>query len=347
MKKFSATQIKLLTCLADGLCHNGNDLGVILNMSRTAVWKRITQLIDLGLPIRRIPQRGYCLTMPITLLDAHVIRQQLEINQFNKPIDFHLFASLDSTNRLLKELPRNTAIDICCAEMQTEGRGRFGRHWYSPFSENIYCSSRWHFDCDLSRLSGLSLVVSLAILATLENFGISEHIRVKWPNDILWYNKKLCGSLIEVMAESNGSAEVIIGIGLNVNSTTTGHESHGDPFSDTLKTDENTSNRPDKPWCSLYDIIGTYTDRNLLIARLIIQLNQFLEKFMLQGFAAFMTKWHSIDYLQGHMITVSSFTGPLRGKANGVNETGQLILIDEDGNTHYLSSGDTSLHAMR
>ena len=59
MNKFSEIQIELLSCLADGKCHSGSDLGITLNVSRTAIWKRITQLIDLGLPIQRIPQKGY------------------------------------------------------------------------------------------------------------------------------------------------------------------------------------------------------------------------------------------------------------------------------------------------
>ena len=329
MKKFSNMQINLITCLADGLCHSGNDLGATLNVSRTAIWKHIKQLIGLGLPIQSIPQQGYRLAAPMTLLNEKDIRQQLTISHFHEPIGFHLFASLDSTNRFLKEIPSELAIHVCCTETQTEGRGRFGRHWHSPFGENIYCSSRWHFDCDLSRLSGLSLVVSLAVLATLDDFGFNEQLRVKWPNDILWHDKKLCGILIEVVAESNGNADVIIGIGLNVNSITSEH-----PLAD-------------KPWCSLHDISGEYTDRNKLIARLIIHLNQLLQEFMLQGFAAFITHWHQVDYLQGHLITVSHMTGPLSGTANGVNESGQLLLIDDEGITHCLSSGDTSLHCKR
>ena len=332
MKKFSTTQIMLLTCLANGQCHSGSSLGSRLSMSRTAIWKHIKQLIDLGLPIERLPQKGYRLTHPMTLLDAQTINQQVRINQFNKPINIHLYATLDSTNRVLKELPRSTAIEICCAEKQTAGRGRFGRYWYSPFGENIYCSSRWHFGCDLSRLSGLSLVVSLAIVATLNDFGISEHLRVKWPNDILWHNRKLSGSLIEVIAESNSAADVVIGIGLNVNSTTTEHDH---------------TMRPDKPWCSLFDITGHYMDRNALIAGLLSHLNEFLTEFMLQGFNAFILRWQSIDYLHGQLITVSQPTGTLTGTAHGVNKAGQLILIDEAGIKHDLSSGDTSLHGLR
>jgi BirA family biotin operon repressor/biotin-[acetyl-CoA-carboxylase] ligase len=329
MKKFSTTQIDLIACLVDGQCHSGNDLGLKLNISRTAIWKRITQLIELGLPIQRIPQKGYRLTAPLILLDSQAISQQLHLTHFNRPVDFHLFASIDSTNRYLKELPHSNTINICCAEMQNAGRGRFGRQWYSPFGENIYCSSRWHFDCDLSRLSGLSLVVSLAILATLHDVGIQDHIGVKWPNDILWHDKKLCGSLIEVIAESNSGADVVIGIGLNVNSITKDHS------------------LPDKAWCSLYDITGHYLDRNIIIAKLINQLNIHLKEFMLGGFAAFIQKWHAVDYLQGQTITVSNLNKPLNGKAMGVNESGQLILMDDEGLTHYLSSGDASLHAMR
>ena len=326
MKHFSTLQIKLLNALSDGLCHSGNRLGETLQVSRTAIWKQIKQLIDAGIPIQRLPRQGYRLHVPIHLLNEQAIRQHVDVSDFNKPLHFHLFASIDSTNQLLKELPlSNAAIDVCCSEQQTAGRGRFGRHWFSPFGENIYCSSRWHFDGDLSHLSGLSLVVSLAILATLKEVGIQESIQVKWPNDVLWCHKKLCGSLIEVIAESNGSAAIIIGIGLNVNSITNEH-----PL-------------PDKDWCSLHDITGNYFDRNTLIAILMKQLHVLLNAFMLQGFSTFMERWNEIDYLQGHIITVSQPTGSLSGYAKGVDERGQLVLVDERGVTHYLSSGNTSL----
>jgi BirA family biotin operon repressor/biotin-[acetyl-CoA-carboxylase] ligase len=293
-------------------------------MSRTAIWKHVKQLLDLNLPIQCLPHTGYKLNNPLILLDKNKIQASLNLQAL--PFNLHLFASLDSTNRFLKELPSSPLIEICCAEMQTHGRGRFGRHWHSPFGENIYCSSRWHFDCDLSRLSGLSLIVSLAVITTLADFGIRESIQVKWPNDILWQNKKLCGNLIEVIAESNGGAEVVIGIGLNVNSNTTDL-----PLIDS------------KPWCSLYDITGNLLDRNELVARLITHLHLFLTKFMSQGFAAFMTQWQEVDYLQDKMVTVTNHAGVVSGRANGVNETGQLILVDERGILHYLSSGDTSL----
>ncbi len=325
MKKFTSTQLKLLYCLADGLCHSGINLGTTTGVSRTAIWKQIKQLTQLGVPIQSIPHQGYRLTTPLKLLNEISIHQQLKKYDFTHPVNYYIFASLDSTNRFLKEQPRSDGIDICCAETQTAGRGRFGRHWHSPFGENIYCSTRWHFDCDLSCLSGLSLVVSLAVIATLSQFGIEENIRVKWPNDILWHDKKLCGSLIEINAESNSAADVVVGIGLNVNSITKNQ---------TLA---------DKPWCSLFEITETYFDRNLLVSRLIIELHKHIQEFIAHGLPAFQSRWQKTDYLYGQVVTVWHPLGPLTGKAHGINNAGQLILIDENGTTHYLSSGDTSL----
>lgn len=328
MKIFTAMQMELLSYLEDGLYHTGNTLGNQMGVSRTAIWKQITQLHALGLPIQRTPQRGYCLTSPMTFLNAQKIEEELRQRGFEKNIQYHMYASIDSTNRYLKDIPKSNTIDVCCAEMQTAGRGRFGRQWFSPFGENIYLSSRWHFNGDLSSLSGLSLVVSLSVLSVLNDIGIKEYLRVKWPNDILWRNKKLSGNLIEIIAESNGSADIVIGVGLNVNALSNA------PVSDLT---------PQTPWCSLQDITETYYDRNRLIAALIQQLDMDLSRFILSGFEPFIASWNHVDYLKDQRITVFHPHKSLSGKAMGVDKKGQLILVDENHVTHYLSSGDTSL----
>ncbi len=325
MKPFSDAQCQLLTLLSDGKDHTGTALGLTLKVSRTAIWKQIHQLIELGLPISRTPQKGYRLDRPIIFLDKLAIIKELQSINLSKPVDLHIFTSVDSTNRFLKELPSSQAIDVCCAEMQTQGRGRFGRNWYSPFGENIYCSTRWHIDGCLSQLSGLSLVVSLAVLAAIKDVISDETIQIKWPNDLLWQQRKLCGILIDIVAESHGAADVIIGIGINTNSQT---------------ADQALFN---KPWCSLFDITSKLIDRNQVIARLIIHLDQHVKCFLEKGFAAFIPKWQQHDYLYNQLINVSQGTNRISGTAQGVNELGQLILIDPLGTRHYLSSGDTSL----
>jgi len=325
MKKLSVIQIQLLHLLADGACHSGIDLGLKLGVSRTAVWKQVKQLTQLGVPVISIRQQGYRLPAPLILLTEQAIRHYLDVHQLSQAFNLHILESVDSTNHYLKQVPLSSAIDVCCAEIQTAGRGRFSRSWHSPFGENIYCSLRWHFDCDLSFLSGLSLVVSLAVVATLAELGLTDHIRIKWPNDVLWFAKKVCGCLIEISAEGNGGADVIIGIGLNVNSA----------------TQENLL--PDQPWGSLYEMCGHHFDRNQLLALLIMQLQKHIQQFIDQGFSVFQAQWQRVDYLKNQMITVSQPSGSLTGTANGINAAGQLKLIDSQGNIHYLSSGDTSL----
>ncbi|KTD18945.1 bifunctional biotin--[acetyl-CoA-carboxylase] ligase/biotin operon repressor BirA [Legionella jordanis] len=328
MKQLSLTQLTLLKELADGECHSGNALGERLSISRTAVWKHVRQLLEWGLPIQRIPQQGYQLNTPISFLDERTIIKHLHLRNFETPLQFHIQPIIGSTNQFLKELTGDSTLSICCAEMQTAGRGRFGRQWISPFAENIYFSSRWQLDCCLSQLSGLSLLVGLAVLAALKDSGIDETIQLKWPNDLIWSHKKLCGILIEVIAESNGCAQVIIGIGLNVNTET-----------DKLPI-------PDKPWCSLYEITGKRQDRNHLLANLIYQLHQHMREFLNSGFASFLSDWQTVDYLAGKLITVSQPNGLLQGKALGVNQFGQLCLQDEAGVCHELSSGDTSVNTI-
>ncbi|MDI9817780.1 MULTISPECIES: biotin--[acetyl-CoA-carboxylase] ligase [unclassified Legionella] len=325
MNQLSPFQLALLHQLADGQCHSGSSIGESLGVSRTAVWKHVKQLTELGVVIQRIPHQGYQLEAPVVMLDEIAIRQHLANKQFKKALNFNLFTTIDSTNRYLKELPHSESLEICCAEMQTHGRGRLGRSWVSPFGENIYFSGRWELNCCLSNLSGLSLVTGLAILASLKESGIQQQIKLKWPNDLLWGDKKLCGILIDVLAETNGCAQIIIGIGLNVNTNTLKH-----PL-------------PDKPWCSLYEVTGKHHDRNQLIANLIYQLDQYLDRFLQSGFSVFMPEWREVDYLYDKFITASQLTGTISGKACGINESGQLALKDNRGTITFLSSGDTSL----
>lgn len=322
MKQFSLLQRQILESLSDGQCHSGSQLGERLAVSRTAVWKQIRQLTELGLPIICVPQHGYKFSYSFVPLDESKIRHKLMLEQ---PLYFHLFAEIDSTNFYLKNLEPQPGLSICCAEKQTKGRGRFGREWLSPFGENIYLSSRWEFDCCLSKLSGLSLVVSLAVLNSLEKNNLHHDIRVKWPNDLMWSNKKLCGILIEINAESNNAAQVIIGIGLNVNML----RQSLDLF--------------DKPWCSLQQIYQRYFDRNALIADLLSSLACYLALFKKNELTHFVQEWQKVDALWGQFITVTQPQGCISGIAQGINEYGQLCLLDNENKLHYLSSGEASL----
>lgn len=255
------------------------------------------------------------------LLNQSAIHNHLSTLFFPHPITIHQRQSIDSTNQFLKDLPKSHNIELCCTETQTNGRGRLGRPWYSPLAENIYCSIRLPATYSLSRLTGLSLVVSMAVIASLNQLGIHDTIQIKWPNDLLWNDQKLCGNLIEITTDQC----IVIGIGLNVNSITQNH-----PL-------------PDKPWCSLYDITQQTWDRNLLIATLLSQLDRHIQQLITQGMPSFLPTWHKLDYLLGRNISVSHHSQTLHGLALGIDMTGQLLLKDTSDVTHHLSSGDTTL----
>lgn len=264
------------------------------------------------------------------LLDKTKIEQELRSQKFNVKYSLFLTSTINSTNSFLQELEPCSELVVCLAEQQTHGRGRFNRYWHSPFGQNIYCSSRWHLKGSLKKLSGLSLVVSLAVLAMLRELFPNINLNVKWPNDVLYNGKKLCGSLIEVIPSSNGEGkfDVIIGIGLNVNSDTAEYP---------LEI---------KPWCSLFDIMGECFDRNIISARLVISLNNYLNRFLQHGLGEFIDEWNQADCLNNNKITVSHQKTTLSGIACGINELGFLMLKDDLGVMHCLSSGDTTFQGL-
>lgn len=261
-------------------------------------------------------------------LNESSIRSHLQ--DLNHLITFHLFDTIHSTNQFLKDQPQISGIQICCAEEQTQGRGRFGRTWHSPQGENIYCSIRLKLDNELSKLSGLSLVVSLAVIETLHEFintsNPAERLMIKWPNDILWHRKKMSGCLIELVTAPQMNTEVVIGIGININSNTQ------------LSTLLNT------PWCSLFEITNQLYDRNIIIGRLIHHVYYHLRQFITHGLVYFAQRWKNVDQLDGQFISVSTPAGKISGYAKGIDEIGQLILMDNNNIQHHLSSGETTLH---
>ncbi len=325
-KKLNANFVKVVNILSDGEYHDGTTMGEKLQMTRSAVWKFIKKLESNNIRIDSIKGKGYALLEPLVLLDVNKIKK----NVTSENVEFSIFENIDSTNEYLKSLKiksvRNAnSIKICLSEQQSHGRGRLNREWYSPFGKNVYLSCLYHFQKDVSELSGLSLVVSLAVLKTLKSYGIREHLYVKWPNDILYAGNKISGSLIEIQAETHGECQVIIGIGVNVNMMDDGY------------------NHISQAWTSLQRILNVYVDRSELCARLINNLLVYLRQFDVNGLRAFIDEWKSADCLTNQDVTVKNINETIRGTVTGINDQGHLILQLEDGTLRAFSSGDTSI----
>lgn len=309
--------------LSDTQYINGTTVGRQLNITRTAVWKMIEKLKAYGITIESIKGKGYRLAQPLTLLDTAAIQPRL-----NDPrLTVTVVEKTGSTNDAIKVLPSHaTHIPVCLAEYQTQGKGRLARSWHAPFATNLLLSMRYTWPDDISQLSGLSLVVGLAIRQTLDLLTSEDQpTHVKWPNDCWVNHQKIGGTLIEINAESHGNSQVIIGIGLNINM-------------------QNTQAIPiEQPWTSLQQITGQYHDRNPVCVSLLNNLTDYIDRFRAQGLNAFIEEWQQHDALLNQNITIKVANARIQGVARGINLQGHLLLEPPNCKPRAISSGDATL----
>jgi len=125
----------------------------------------------------------------------------------------------ESTNSYLKELLRTEHLEegsVVVADFQTAGRGQMGNSWYSGKGDNLLFSLLiYPIEIPANEQFIISRTISLAIKNTLDQF--TDDIRIKWPNDIYWKDRKIAGILIENSLQGKTIENSIIGIGLNLN----------------------------------------------------------------------------------------------------------------------------------
>ena len=115
----------------------------------------------------------------------------------------------------MENCPEGTVV---CAEAQSKGRGRLGRVWTSPKGKGLYFSFVLRPNLPLNQLAQLTLMSAVALAEAIEGISALKPL-IKWPNDILLENHKLAGILTELRAESDQVKFVVVGIGLNVNTS--------------------------------------------------------------------------------------------------------------------------------
>lgn len=315
----------LLQLLSDGAFHSGPELGHHTGCSRSAVWKGIESLRDLGLDIYSVRGKGYRLAHPLHLLDREAISRHMDTEQRAFLSQLDIYFETDSTNARLLELARMSPASgvACFAERQTLGRGRRGRQWVSPFGTNLYASLLWRFPGGAAQLGGLSLAIAVAAVRSLHDLG-ANGMQLKWPNDILWEGRKMAGLLLEMVGEASGPCQVIMGIGINVSM----REEQGGII--------------EQPWSNLQSSVGRAIDRNRLAGRLLNHLIQVLREFESQGLAALLDEWRAYDAFFGKEVSIHQLGGTVYGIAQGVDDSGALLL-SQAGSIRRYHSGEVSL----
>lgn len=126
---------------------------------------------------------------------------------------------LDSTNNYMKSLVREKQPEegsVVITDFQTGGRGQMGNGWNSERGRNLLFSLLiYPEDVPANEQFIISRIASLAVKNTLDQF--TDDIRIKWPNDIYWKDKKIAGMLIENDVQGRNITNSVIGIGININ----------------------------------------------------------------------------------------------------------------------------------
>ena len=130
--------------------------------------------------------------------------------------------AIDSTNEFLKGLSSKQKLEnftVVTAENQTKGKGQMGSVWSSEAGKNLIMSVFIKDSLfDVNQIYNLNIAIALAVIQSLETFNI-PNLSIKWPNDIMSYNFKIGGLLIENSIKSDGTLSSIVGLGLNINQT--------------------------------------------------------------------------------------------------------------------------------
>lgn len=318
----------LLRRLSDHRFHSGTELAALLGVSRTAVWKHVRDLENLGLEVSALPGKGYRLLSPLELLEEAAIRAHLAPEAASLMESLELHDEIDSTNSHLMRAGGAGAPTgaVCVAETQTAGRGRVGRDWISPFGANVYLSLLWRFE-EPSRVAGLSLAVGVAVVRALAAMGLGG-VGLKWPNDLLWGDSKLGGILLEVAGEAHGPCRVVVGVGLN------------------RYIPASLGRSIDQAWTDLARVAeGAVPPRNRLIAALLNEVLPLLAGYAERGLVPYLPEWRRYHRWQGREAVIHQGEAQIRGRIEDVTDEGLLVLRGEDGALRRFASGDVRLRA--
>ncbi len=253
-------------------------------------------------------------------LVAEQICSEVQSEAASRLTKLEIFEYIDSTNTYLMQQVKSHAVSgwVCLAEEQTQGRGRLGRVWFSPRGANIYCSMLW--DVAQHDVSALSIAVGVMVVKALQKYGVKQALQLKWPNDIVFSGRKLGGILLE-----RSGSFVVIGIGLNLY------------LPDDMDVDLAASS------IDLSTIVTNTINRNQLAGLLINELLIQLPLFMQHGIKYFLPDWYQYDALKDKDIIVKTPQQIFSGVMQGINEQGELLLCDAQGNLQSFCYGEASV----
>lgn len=302
---------------------SGEALSAQLGISRAAVWKHIKALREEGAEIDAHTNKGYRLIRLPDLLKPEYIGAYLD--DYRVPMRW--FEEVGSTNDYGKKWAQEGAEDgsVVVAEHQTMGKGRLNRSWESVPHGSVEMSIVLRPKIPPQQAAGINFAVALGVAAAIEKgYGVST--KIKWPNDITYQNKKICGILTEMSADMDHIEYAVSGAGVNANQETF----HGE-----LK----------EKATSIRIITGKSVNRAQLCAMEIQEILRYYKKYIVSGMSSIIQEYKEKSAVLGKQINVIAGAETYCGFCKGFAEDGTL-LVEVDGELRRLLAGEVSIRGM-
>ncbi|HOP62931.1 MAG TPA: biotin--[acetyl-CoA-carboxylase] ligase [Spirochaetota bacterium] len=301
---------------------SGEEISHELGVSRTAVWKNINVLRDKGYLIESSNKLGHKLISSNNILTEFEIKRSLTTSVFGRR-EIAILDSTGSTNfdafqRASSGAPEGS---IVLADRQESGKGRLGRAWSSPSGKNIYLSIVTRPSIPPYVAPRLTIVTAVALSDTLIQAGAGGH-RIKWPNDILYGEKKISGILTEMKGDTDSIDYIITGIGVNINSS---EDDYPPEIRDTIT--------------SLRIILKRDFERNLFISSFLENFEKQYNSFLKGEFKNILSVWKERADIINRDIRIKQFNETFTGKVIELNEDGNLV-VDTGDSLRIVNSGD-------
>lgn len=305
---------------------SGQELCGKLGVSRTAIWKIVNSLKEQGYNIESVRNRGYRLIECPDVILPEAIKEQINTKWFAGKIIYH--ACVDSTNNEVKRLADSEKEGLLViADEQTAGKGRRGRVWQSPPNSGIWMSFLLKPDIPPDKASMITIVAAMAARrAVAEATGLSPLI--KWPNDLVVNGRKITGILTEMATDIESINYVIVGIGFNVNNKS---------FPEELAATAT----------SLEMELGHEVNREKLIALFGKHFENIYEQLIADGdLSRLKSEYEQYLVNNNAEVVIDNQGKTINARALGINEKGELLIVDKDGNRQAVRAGEVSVRGV-
>ncbi len=303
---------------------SGERIAEDLHMSRAAIWRAVRELRERGYDIEASTRVGYRLALASDKLSAEGIRSALD---WPEPVAIHYFDSVDSTNKIAKQMalegaPHGTVV---VAGAQQGGRGRLGRSFFSPEGSGLYMSVVMRLDLPSSLALRITCAAAVSVCVAVESLG-SDPASIKWVNDIYMRGKKVCGILTEGASgfESGRIESVIVGIGVNFSPPQGGFPSELSSIATAIFPDE----------------VPSGVSRNRLCATIMRELLTSASRI---DSPELMGLYRSRSAVIGKPVRVFQGGQSYDATVGGIADDGALLVRTADNAMHTLSSGEISI----